>query len=181
MRLPFSVSVGMALLAAAVCASAALAQSAPPSQPASDAPADSASKPKDAPSKSPAKKVYTNDDLKGAPREDVSVVGNNRGTGRIAPSNADKKNQQYWHDRAQRIRNDMAEVDRQIALLTRPDPATGASLPNSPPSPPGTHATTSRPAMQLQRLQSRKAQLQQQMDQLEEEARRADVPPGWLR
>ena len=179
MRHPFPARAGIALLTAAMWTGAALAQSAPQSQPAPDAPASAANKPKD-PASPPPKKVYTNDDLKGTPREDVSVVGNNRGTGRKVPATGER-NQQYWHNRAQRIRNETAEVDRQIALLTKPDPNTGASIPSSTPPPPGAHATTSRPVAQLQRLQSRKAQLQQQMDQLEEEARRADVPPGWLR
>jgi hypothetical protein len=181
MRQPLSARAGIALLMAAAWAGGALAQSAAQSQPPPDAPANAANKPKDSASNPPPKKVYTNDDLKGTPREDVSVVGNNRGTGRSAPATGERKDQQYWHNRAQRIRNEMAEVDRQIALLTKPDPATGASIPSSPPPPPGAHATTSRPAAQLQRLQGRKEQLQQQMDQLEEEARKAEVPPGWLR
>jgi len=181
MRHPIGRIAGIALLAACVWTPATRAQSGTQSQPAPGAPADTSTKPKDPAASSTPKKVFTNDDLSGMQRGDVSVVGNNRGTGRSGPAAGGTKNQQYWHNRAQRIRDQMAEVDRQMELLTKPDPNTGASLPSSSTPPPGAHSTASRPTAQLQRLQSRKAQLQQEMDQLEDEARRAGVPPGWLR
>ena len=168
MRQPVSAMGRITLFAVLAWASAAHGQSSsPPQQDPSDSPAP--------------KKVYTNDDLKGMQRQDVSVVGNNRGTGKSTTATAEPKNRQYWHNRAQKLRNEMAEVDRQIAQMKSPDPVTGAGLPNSPSPSPGTNATSSRPAERLQRLQNRKAQLQQQMDQLEDEARRAGIPPGWLR
>jgi len=141
-------------------------------------------------STSTSKKVYTNDDLRGMQRGDVSVVGGGKATGKAPASAAasnDKKNQQYWHDRAQKLRNQMAEVDRQIAQAAGATQsnggANGTNGPNPAPPPPSTYTlgARSRAANQIQNLENRKAQIQAQIDQMEEEARRAGVPAGWLR
>lgn len=176
--LRWSLSAG--LLAGVLLASPALAQSQSPST-SQDQPAVQQN-----PTTAP-KKVYTNEDLKRMDPGDVSVVGNSRATakpGTTTAANGQAKNEQYWRNRAQKLRAEMAEVDRQIAEMTAADQAKGAGTgsSNGSTAPPlSAYHTASRANTQLQRLQSRKAQLQRQMDQLEDEAQRAGVPPGWLR
>jgi len=113
------------------------------------------------------------------------VVGNNRSAAKTTPATNEKKDQQYWHNRAQKLREQIAEVDRQIAEFTRSEQtaANGSGGTSSTPPPPGSYTlgARSRATAQLQRLQDKKASLNHQMEQLEDEARRADVPAGWLR
>jgi hypothetical protein len=190
--------LGIALLAGLAWTGAALAQSAPPpaqstpptqsttqQQPA-DTPADAAARSKDATADAPPKKVYTNDDLHSMHRADVSVVGPGKAQKPAKDSSTEPKNEPYWHNRAQKLRDQIAEVDRQIADFTRQEQTaagtSGSSAPATPP-PPGAYTVgaRSRSSAQLERLQNRKAALETQMDQLQDEARRANVPPGWLR
>ena len=203
MRSLMSWALGVSLLAGAALAVPAFCQST--SQPASqqssaqqsqDSAGAGTSQPKDAKSSPPAKKVYTNDDLRSLDSGGVSVVGNNRAAakpGKATSADTGPKNEQYWRSRAQKLRNEMAEVDRQIAELeaanqsqrTGSGGSSNSGGTNPPPAPVSAytvgahvHGNSTTP---LQRLQNRKAQLQQQIDQLEEEARQAGVPPGWLR
>ena len=160
-------------------------QQAKPQQDANSAP-DPATKPK-----APPKKVYTNEDLSNGNMGDVSVVGNEKRAVRPGPTATNEpKNEQYWRNRAQKLRNEMAEVDRQIAQIEKTNQNERSQSPNAngtapPPAPlsaytVGSHARGG-DMTQLDRLKYRKAQIQEQMDQLEEEARKANVPPGWLR
>jgi multidrug efflux pump subunit AcrB len=195
MRYPLTVYAGIALFAGLAVASVCRAQSqtAPPAQsqpqPNADSPADAAAKSKDANSSIAPKKVYTNDDLRSAPRSEVSVVGNNKAAskaGKSTATNNDAKNEQYWRGKAQTLRNQMAEVDRQIAQEKAANQTNGSVTTgtNSPPPAPlsaYTNSAHARAGTQLQKLEDRKTALQGQWDQLEEEARKAGVPPGWLR
>ena len=128
-----------------------------------------------------AKHVYTNDDVRTMDRRDVSVVGKNEKPGKATSSN-EPKNEAYWHNRAQKLRDQIADVDRQIAEFNRQEQATTGS-PSTQPPPPGAYTVgaRSRSSAQLERLQNRKAALEQQMEELQDEARKAGVPPGWLR
>ena len=169
------------LLAALVCAPAASAQTSSSQQQPADTSTASSSASKDTAANSTPKKVYTNDDLRGMERADVSVVGKGEKPAKTAPTANEKKDQAYWHNRAQKLRDQIADVDRQIAQFNHQEQAaTGSS---SAPPPPGAYTlgARSRASAQLERLQNKRAALLQQMDQLEEEARRADVPAGWLR
>ena len=177
-RIPTLTGIALFIVLAWSCSAAA--QSAP----ASDKPADAANKPTDAPANPAPKKVYTNDDLHGMQRGDVSVVGNSKAERPGRDSSTGKKDEQYWHNRAQRIRDQIADVDRQIADYMKAEQgAANVGVSSSTPPPPGAYTlgARSRSTAQIQRLQNRKAALEQQMDQLQEEARRAGVPPGWLR
>jgi len=144
----------------------------------------SADKPKDGQDTTPPKKVYTNDDLKGMSREDVSVVGNANGQKKTPTNSTTKstqKDQAYWHNRAQNLRNQIADVDRQIAEITAgssqtttTEGSTNSALGSNPIY---LHGQGGR----LNNLEARKKALLKQMEDLEEEARKAGVPPGWLR
>ena len=193
MRNPFTLYVGIALLAGLALAPASLAQSQTPApqqpQQNPDSPADAAAKSKDAKSTAVPKKVYTNDDLSGMQSGNLSVVGNSKADGKAGKSTAadnEPKNEQYWRERAQKLRNQLAEVDRQIAQVTAANQPNGSGASGSnaaAPAPLSAYSNSShaRAGTQLRKLQDRRAELQAQMDQLEEQARRAGVPPGWLR
>jgi len=184
--LPF----GFGLLAAlAITCPAAARQAAAPAQN-PGAPADSAGKPQDT-SNPPAKKVYTNDDLNGHGKGEISVVGSSKQAVRPGDTATNgPKNEQYWRSRAQKLRNQMADVDRQIAQVEAANQKERAAATNpsgtSPQTAPvgayyGGSRASNQYENQMKRLKVRKAQIQEQIDQMEEEARRANVPPGWLR
>ncbi len=174
-------------------------QAQPPSspQPATqqnqDSVADAARKAKDAANNGTTngeapKKVYTNEDLRRMDSSDVSVVGNTKGAGKAGQTASnDPKDEKYWHDRMQKLRDQMAQVDHQIAQIEGANQDQHSATSGSNPPPPPTSAYTvgahahGGNATQLEKLKERKAQIQQQMEQLEDEARRANVPPGWLR
>jgi hypothetical protein len=183
--------MAIALLAAGTSAGAALAQSQsppppqqqPPAQPNPDAAKDAPDKSKDGKDNAAQHKVFTNEDLSSLEKDDISVVGGKKSDGKPARGDTTKTGKQgeaYWHARAQKLRNQIADVDRQIAQLTGPAPTNGSGTSNSTAPPPQGGYMNARGA-RLQNLQNKKAGLQKQMDQLEEEARKAAVPPGWLR
>jgi hypothetical protein len=198
MRYSVTVYAGIALFAGLTAASVSWAQSqaTPPaqsqSQPNADSPTDPAAKSKYANGSAASKKVYTNDDLGSAPKGELSVVGSKNAAskaGKSTTANNEPKNEQYWRGRAQSLRNQMAEVDRQIAQEKAANQTGGSGTSGTggstapPPAPLSayTNSAHARAGTQQQKLQDRKAALQAQMDQLEEEARKAGVPPGWLR
>ena len=192
MRYSMLLSLGAGLLAGTLLAGAAPAQSEPanatPDQTTAQQNSNAGS---NANSNSSPKKVYTNDDLRAMRGSGgVSVVGNSRqGTKAGQTATSEPKNEQYWRNRARNLRNQMAEVDRQIAQLEAANQNTGSGAGNTNgqnPPPPiaytvGAHARALSGNPRLQRLEARKAQIQEQMDQLEEDARKAGVPAGWLR
>lgn len=176
------------------------AQPAPSPQPAAqskpDSSTDSAAKPKDkdAPGKDttdkPAtKRVFTNDDLSGM--GGVSVVGAKKPSAQTNQSSANQpRNEQYWRSRAQYLHSQMEQVDRQIAQLEAQEKNAhnpNASSNGQNPPPPsaytvGAHARgESAGANQMERLKARKTQIQEQINQLEDEARKANVPAEWIR
>jgi hypothetical protein len=193
MRIPLPVCAAVVLLAGLALprVSPAQSQSPPPQQPQQnpDSQTDAAAKPKDAPSSPAPKKVYTNDDLGSAPRGGLSVVGNGKADGKAGKSTAannEPKNEQYWRGQAQRIHAQIAEVDRQIAQLKAANQTNGSGSSGSTPPAPAplsaySNSAHARAGSQMQRLQDRKAELLTEMDQLEEQARKANVPAGWLR
>ena len=145
MRDPIAGYLGIALLGSLALASVCRAQSQttppPQSQPQQnqDSLAEAAAKAKEAKSSTAPKKVYTNDDV-GSPRSgNVSVVGNSKAegkAGKTTAANNEPKNEQYWRGRAQRLRSQMEEVDRQIAQLTAANqPNAGGSGGSTSPAP----------------------------------------------
>jgi len=138
-------------------------------------------------SKTEPKKIYTNEDLAaGRNSGGLSVVGskNAAGSNQNANRNYYAKNspqyEQFWRSRAQAIRDQMAEVDRQIDEVKseiKKGGGTGFNVQNGVMN--NTVSLEDRNA-KLKRLEEQKAELQKQMEQLEDEARKADVPPSWI-
>jgi len=138
------------------------------------------------------KKVLTDDDLSSIKGKGVSVVGDaSPGAGdkkpaaenSAAPSAAKPgvKDEAYWRARAEQIRSQMAAIDQQIEQTQEEIKKGGAA---------GFDAQTGLSQnviyfedrnTKLKKLEAKKAELQKQMDDLEDEARKAGVPSGWLR
>jgi hypothetical protein len=175
-------------------------QSAPPAQSAQDAQTDSATQPQslgDAARKANAQKdkpkskhVYTDDDVSSIGGT-ISVVGNgssargsadnaNSGAGNATQSSA-SKDEAYWRQRADAIKGEIADVDRQIdakkdeiakAGATSFDPSAGLSQ--------GVIIIHDRNA-ELKELEDRKQSLENQLDELADEGRKAGADSGWFR
>jgi hypothetical protein len=165
-----------------------------PSPPAddSDSVAAAARKAKGDKNKPAPKKVITDDDLSSIKGKGVSVVGDEpSGADKEAPA-AEKsgaapaakpgvKDEAYWRARAKQIRDQMTAIDQQIEQTQEEIKKGGGA---------GFDAQTGLNQnviyfedrnSKLKKLEGRKADLQKQMDDLEDEARKANVPAGWLR
>ena len=190
----------LAALLLAPLASAQTQQATPPqspADPAQDAVAEAARKAK-AEKGAKAKKVFTDEDLPSLKDGGLSVVGDQPpadapADGEKAPAKPaspavagkeaakDPKSEAYWRERAGKIHSQMNDVDQQIATL-QDEMKKGGNLAVDPKS--GLNQNViyfEDRSAKLKALEKKKAELQAQMDALEEEARRADVPIGWLR
>ena len=165
------------------------AQPATPDQPRQkeDSPAEAARKAK---AKKPAVakgKVYTEDDLSGLKGPGVSVVGEapKKGTRRARPTDpggdGGENSEEYWRGRAQDILGQIAAVDQAIASMKDDIKKYGSG---------GFDVTTGMKDNiayindrngQLKNLEKRKADLEKQLDELQDEGRKAGAPASWFR
>jgi hypothetical protein len=166
-------------------------QSAPPEQ----SLAEAARKAKADKAKSASGKVYTEEGLAGLSGHGVSSVGSGNSAGSAlsgsgnssvnsgtnAGPNVAKTDEDYWRGKAQAIRDQEAEMDKQIAGIQEEikakgavtvDPMSGASA--------GVIYIEDRNA-QIKQIEARKAKLQEQMEALAEEGRKAGADSGWFR
>lgn len=136
----------------------------------------------------PAKpKVYTEDDLKGMKGPGVSVVGDTpkKSSGRAQPTDPDGDNgpnaEEYWRGRARQFLDAIAQTDEQIAQKKEEIRKFGSG---------GFDVTTGRKDNiayindrngQLKQLEARKADLEKQLEELQDEGRKAGVPSSWFR
>ena len=190
--------------AAATAPAAAQAQTKAPSQsepqmqdqsaPAQESLADAARKAKAQKTNSANTKVYTEDKLFGLSGHGVSSVGSGNSGGASAGSgnsyassggnagaSSGKNDEQYWRGRAQAIRDQMAQLDQQIAGIQEEikakgavtiDPMSGASA--------GVIYIEDR-NREIKQIEGQKAKLQEQLDALAEEGRKAGADSGWFR
>ena len=163
-------------------------QSQTPAQEKTDSVAEAARKAKAKKAAAPQSKVVTEDDLAGMNKSGVSVVGeenNKKATPLTAKSNDDKKydpnSEEYWRSKSQPILDQMKAIDQKIAQLREDIKKMG---------PGGFDVTTGFKDNvayiedrngQIQTLEKRKATLQKQLDDLEEEGRKAGAQPAWFR
>lgn len=148
-----------------------------------DAARKNAQKPKPRP-----KHVYTDDDLSGMGGA-ISVVGDASSSAQPADDSSaqaggtsgESKDEAYWRGRADAIKRQIADVDRQIedkkaeiakAGPTSFDPSAGLSQ--------GVIIIHDRNA-ELKDLEDRKQSLENQLDQLADEGRKAGADSGWFR
>jgi chromosome segregation ATPase len=132
-------------------------------------------------------KVFTEDDLSGMRKEGVSVVGNEskknvQPAKTPAPEGEDDPNSEsYWRGKARPILEEMAAVNQQIEQLKEEikkygnagfDVATGIK---------DNIAYVRDRNAKIEKLQKRKTALEKQLDDLQEEGRKAGAEPAWFR
>ena len=132
-------------------------------------------------------KVYTEDDLSGMKGPGVSVVGEapKKGTHRARPADSDgeggENNEEYWRGRAQEILGQIAAADEAMARMKDDIKKYGNG---------GFDVTTGMKDNiayindrngQLKDLEKRKVDLQKQLDELQDEGRKAGAPASWFR
>ncbi|HXY24854.1 MAG TPA: hypothetical protein VEI73_09395 [Candidatus Acidoferrum sp.] len=133
------------------------------------------------------KKVYTEDDLSGMGKGGVSVVGSgNKNNSRRTPTGDSDgsyapNGEEYWRSRSQPLLDAIAATDAQIDQLKEDIKKFGNG---------GFDVQTGRQNNvayiqdrngQIQTLEKRKADLKKQLDDLEEEGRKAGAQPAWFR
>jgi hypothetical protein len=132
-------------------------------------------------------KVYTEDDLSGMKGPGVSVVGEapKKGARRARPTDpggdGGENSEQYWRGRAQEILGQIAAVDQAIASMKDDIKKYGSG---------GFDVTTGMKDNiayindrngQLKNLEKGKADLEKQLDELQDEGRKAGAPASWFR
>jgi hypothetical protein len=169
------------------------------SAPAAESLGEAARKARTQKTKAAAPKVYTEDSVSHLSGHGVSVVGDgSTGSGGVSSdtensganpnpnSSSDAKPagaspEQYWRGRARTIRDQMAQLDQQIAGIrdeiakygaVQIDPQSGVQA--------GVIYVNDRNA-KIQRIEEQKATLQGQLDALEDEGRKAGADSGWFR
>ena len=189
-----SLGVFVFLLCIAMSCLTAKAQSQsqpPPAPPASpqkeDSAAEAARKAKADKAKSKTKKVYTEDDLANLQGAAVSVVGKEateeekNSESEANQTSTTGKNEAYWRGRARKLRDQMAAVDQAIVKLKDEIAKGGGS---------GFDVSTGLKQdiiyindrnARLQKLEKQKEKLEKDLDQLQDEGRRAGASPEWFR
>jgi hypothetical protein len=165
------------------------AQPATPDQPPQkqDSLAEAARKAKEKKPTAAKGKVYTEDDLSGMKGPGVSVVGDapKKGVRRARPTDPDgdggESSEEYWRGRARGILDAIAQTDQQIADKKEEIRKYGTG---------GFDVTTGRKdniayindrTGQLKDLEKRKADLEKQLEELQDEGRKAGASPAWFR
>jgi hypothetical protein len=167
--------------------SAARAQ--PQTAPQQDSLAEAARKAREKKGKQDPPKVYTEEEMSKLSSHGVSVVGEgnagggNSSDGGYSPRGNTPRDQEeaYWRSRARNLLSQMSATDAQIEQMKEEikkygnggfDPATGLTK--------NVIYFQDRQA-QLDHLQKHRADLDKQMDQLQEEGRKAGASPSWFR
>jgi hypothetical protein len=162
------------------------------SQPAAppDSLAEAARKAKEKRAKQDAPKVYTEEELSKLSSHGVSVVGEGNAPGGSSPGGgyvqsdseqSRNREESFWRARARSLLSQMAATDQQIVKVKEEikkygnggfDPSTGLGK--------NVIYVDDRQS-QLKRLEKQRADLDRQMDQLQEEGRKAGASPSWFR
>ena len=155
-----------------------------------DSLAETARKAREKKAKQDPPKVYTEEELSRLSSHGVSVVGEGNRPGgnsagdRYVPDRRDQsrnREEAYWRGRARTILSQMAATDQQIEKVKEEikkygnggfDPSTGLGK--------NVIYVDDRQS-QLKRLEQQRANLDKQMDQLQEEGRKAGAQPSWFR
>ena len=136
-------------------------------------------------SSQPATKVYTNKDLPDVPPSSVTPASatttttttKTTGTPKSEPSTTG--DEASWRSRARELRKTLADDQTKLAAAK----AHFDSLPDQAKGPLGTPVVEAwmKAREEISRLTAAVANDQRAISELEDEARRAGVPPGWLR
>jgi hypothetical protein len=137
-------------------------------------------------------KVYTNDDLR--PSDGVTPPAAAAPAAPAAAASAQakpeekadegpKKDEPYWRERVKQLRDSLQRARMfQEALQTRINSLSADFAARDDPAQRGVVASDRQKALaELDRVTKEIADFEKQLSDLEDEARRAGVPPGWLR
>jgi len=158
-----------------------------PPPPKQDSLAEAARKAKEKKPASAKGKVFTEDDLSRMKGPGVSVVGDapRKGARRTSQNDPDgdegESSEEYWRGRARQFLDAIAQTEEQIAQKREEIKKFGSG---------GFDVTTGRKDNiayindregQLKNLEKRKADLEKQLDDLQDEGRKAGASPAWFR
>lgn len=136
-------------------------------------------------------KVWSNDDIEQLTGSAVSSVGTlapppaeegaaaaegEPGTEESEPLPPKEETREYWQERLQKVRDELAQVNQQLQQLRSNQGQAASNSVDIMGGNPGVQVEDT-----VRQLESRRAQLQQQISDIQEEARRLGVPPGWVR
>jgi len=121
-----------------------------------------------------------NGDAAGQANKALGKAGMATGGGGAAPSGP-AKGEAYWRGRAQQLRDQMTQVDAEIAQVQDEIKKGGNAGFNVQSGLKTDTVYFEDRDTKLKRLQQKKAAIQKQIDDLEDEARKADVPSSWIR
>jgi len=160
-------------------------QATPPAQSKDAAAADSAKKA--SAEKPKPKKVYTEDDLSSMSKGGVSVVGSGKKNNSRRVQNDDSdgdyapNSEEYWRSRSQPILDAIAATDTQIEQLKEDIKKYGNGGFDVQTGMKDNIAYIHDRNGQIQQLEKHKADLKKQLEDLEEEGRKAGAQPAWFR
>ncbi len=152
-----------------------------------DSLAEAARKAKAKKPEAPKGKVYSEDDLKGMKGPGVSVVGDppKKGPRRAQPSDPDEDNgpnsEAYWRGRAQQFLDAIAQTDEQIAQKKEEIKKFGSGGFDVTTGMKDNIAYINDRNAQLKQLEAHKVDLEKQLEELQDEGRKAGVPSSWFR
>jgi hypothetical protein len=174
---------------------AAQSQSQPQAKPASsdqpppkeDSLAEAARKAKEKKPATAKPKVYTEDDLSGMKGTGVSVVGETPGTSArdpktTSPNNGGgENNEEYWRGKARQILDAIADTDQQMAQKQDEIKKYGNGGIDVTTGLKDNIAYVNDRTGQLKTLEKHKTDLLKQLDDLQEQGRKAGASPSWFR
>jgi DNA repair exonuclease SbcCD ATPase subunit len=132
-------------------------------------------------------KVYTEDDLSGLKGPGVSVVGDapKKGARRARPTDpggdGGENSEEYWRGRARQILDAIAQTDEQITQKREEIKKFGSGGYDVTTGMKDNIAYINDRNGQLKDLEKRKADLEKQLDELQDEGRKAGASPAWFR
>jgi len=145
-------------------------------------------------SKQKAKRVYTNEDLKSLknttrvnqpPATNSPQKAGSRGTGIEGYRDTAGHDREYWQKRIRPLNNQLETLDSQIAAqqakYDRLNAASGVKLSRSGKLRASSSDTRAQIAKRMEDLKQKRAEVLKSKQDLEEEARKAQALPEWLR
>jgi hypothetical protein len=151
-------------------------------------------RPAQGPSKQKAKRVYTNEDLKSLknttrvnqpPATNSPQKAGSRGTGIEGYRDTAGHDREYWQKRIRPLNNQLETLDSQIAAqqakYDRLNAASGVKLSRSGKLRASSSDTRAQIAKRIEDLKQKRAGVLKSKQDLEEEARKAQALPEWLR
>lgn len=92
------------------------------------------------------------------------------------PQPPKEQDPEYWQKRLEPLRNELTQIDQQLQQLRGGQNQAASNAINVAGSNPGVQVADT-----IRRLEARRAEVQREIESIQAEARRAGIPPGYLR